>query len=48
MNEFKTGFIQGAKESPRIFFAPAIALWRLLVIAIKFVADAAENKSKKA
>lgn len=31
MNEFVEGFIKGAKETPKGFFAPAIALWRLLV-----------------
>lgn len=31
MNDFIQGFIKGAKETPRIFFAPAIAIWRLLV-----------------
>jgi hypothetical protein len=31
MNEFLQGFIKGAKETPRGFFAPAIALWRLMV-----------------
>jgi len=31
MNDFVKGFIKGAKETPRGFFAPAIAIWRLLV-----------------
>jgi hypothetical protein len=31
MNDFMKGFIKGAKETPRGFFAPAIAIWRLLV-----------------
>lgn len=31
MNEFFQGFIKGAKETPKGFFVPAIALWRLLV-----------------
>ena len=31
MNDFTQGFIKGAKETPRMFFAPAIAIWRLLV-----------------
>lgn len=30
MNEFIAGFIEGAKETPRAYFAPLIALWRLL------------------
>lgn len=31
MNDFIQGFVKGAKETPRMFFAPAIAVWRLLV-----------------
>ena len=31
MNEFVEGFIKGAKETPKGYFAPAIALWRLLI-----------------
>lgn len=31
MSEFLKGFIEGAKETPRGFFAPAVAIWRLLV-----------------
>lgn len=31
MNEFIQGFIHGAKETPKGFFAPAVAIWRLLV-----------------
>lgn len=31
MNAFLTGFIKGALETPVGFFAPSIALWRLLV-----------------
>lgn len=31
MNDFLQGFIKGAKETPRGFFAPAVAIWRLLV-----------------
>ncbi|NOG39811.1 MAG: hypothetical protein HND43_10540 [Armatimonadetes bacterium] len=31
MNDFIQGFIKGAKETPKGFFAPVIALWRLLV-----------------
>lgn len=31
MNDFIKGFIKGAKETPRGFFAPAVAVWRLLV-----------------
>lgn len=31
MTDFLEGFIKGARETPRAYFAPAIALWRLLV-----------------
>ncbi len=31
MNDFLQGFVKGAKETPKGFFAPAIAIWRLLV-----------------
>ncbi|MDP1997257.1 MAG: hypothetical protein Q8J90_08655 [Gallionella sp.] len=31
MNAFIRGFIKGSKETPRGFFAPAIAVWRLLL-----------------
>ncbi len=31
MNDFLQGFIKGAKETPRAFFAPAIAIWRLML-----------------
>lgn len=31
MNDFVQGFIKGAKQTPVIFFAPAIAVWRVLV-----------------
>lgn len=31
MNDFVNGFIKGAKETPRGFFAPAIAIWRMLI-----------------
>jgi hypothetical protein len=31
MKDFLEGFIQGAKEAPRAFFAPAVAIWRLLL-----------------
>lgn len=31
MSDFVKGFIKGAKETPRGYFAPAVALWRVLV-----------------
>lgn len=31
VGHFVKGFLHGAKETPKGLFAPAIALWRLLV-----------------
>lgn len=31
MRDFLDGFLKGARETPRGFFAPAIAIWRLLL-----------------
>lgn len=31
LNAFMQGFVKGAKETPLMFFAPAIAIWRLLL-----------------
>ncbi len=31
MHDFIEGFVNGARQTPRAFFAPAIALWRLVV-----------------
>lgn len=31
MSDLLRGFIKGAKETPRGYFAPAVALWQLLV-----------------
>jgi hypothetical protein len=30
MNDFIQGFKKGAKQTPLAYFAPAIAIWRLL------------------
>lgn len=30
-NDFVYGFIKGAKETPKGYFAPVIAIWRLLI-----------------
>jgi hypothetical protein len=30
MNDFPAGFLKGARETPRAFFAPAVAIWRLI------------------
>lgn len=31
MSDFFRGFIQGVKETPKGFFAPAVAIWRTLL-----------------
>jgi len=31
MNDLIQGFIKGAKETPKAYFAPLIAVWRLLI-----------------
>lgn len=33
MDEFIQGFIKGARETPKGYFAPAVAVWRLLLDA---------------
>jgi hypothetical protein len=33
MDAFITGFIKGAREAARVYFAPLFAAWRLLVSA---------------
>jgi hypothetical protein len=30
-SEFLAGFVEGARETPRAFFAPLVAVWRLLL-----------------
>jgi hypothetical protein len=30
MKEFLTGFVKGAKETPKGFFAPVVAIWQIL------------------
>lgn len=43
MNAFMQGFIKGARETPRAYFAPLIALWRLLVTTSESLLTAAPN-----
>lgn len=47
MNDFVEGFIKGAKETPRGFFAPAVAVWRLLV-GVTDSLTKQENDAKRA
>lgn len=46
MSDFLSGFFQGAKETPRAFFAPAIAVWRLLVDSTESLLNQEEKKQK--
>ncbi len=40
MRDFWTGFLKGAKETPRAYFAPLVAAWRLLLnTRLAFVQD---------
>ena len=39
MKEFWEGFVSGAKETPRAFFAPAVAIWRLLLETTEDLTD---------
>ena len=46
MKEFFDGFICGVKETPRAFFAPAVAIWRVLLDTTEQLLSA-ENKSRE-
>ncbi len=48
MHDFLEGFIRGAKETPRGFFAPAVAIWRLLVGVTESLLRHKDGKSKYA
>lgn len=39
MNDFWIGFVEGAKETPLAFFAPAILLWRLLLVGTEKIVN---------
>jgi hypothetical protein len=45
MNEFLTGFLEGAKETPRAYFAPVVALWRLLVSTTESLLVSTQRKT---
>lgn len=32
MSDFVRGFIQGMRDTPKGFFAPAVAIWRVLLV----------------
>jgi len=46
---FSEALVKGAKETPRGFFAPLIAIWRLLIAATEAqIAKTATEKAKRA
>jgi len=48
MSEFWAGFLAAARETPRGFFAPAVALWRLLAAAWRYLVTITEEQMAKA
>jgi hypothetical protein len=44
MNDFIKGFVKGAKETPREYFSPAVALWRGLVRIMKLFFASEKNE----
>lgn len=46
MNAFVEGFIKGARETPRGFFSPAVAIWRLMEKMFKFTDSVIASKKK--
>jgi hypothetical protein len=48
MNVFWQGCIKAARETPRGFFAPAVALWRLLSITWWYMVAVTEDEMAKA
>jgi len=46
MNDFLEGFVKGAKETPRGYFAPVIALWRLLFNVTESLLESKTRKGK--
>jgi hypothetical protein len=46
MNDFIKGFVKGAKETPKEYFSPAIALWRGLVRITKSLFASEKDDTK--
>lgn len=46
MRDFVQGFIKGARETPVAYFAPAIAIWRLLLGATESLLNRGGGKAK--
>ena len=47
LKPFVEGFIKGVKETPRAFFAPAVAIWRLLLDTTESLCESASVKTSK-
>lgn len=47
MKYFIQGFLMGAKETPRAYFAPAVALWRVLLTTTDTLCHGAHDIRKK-
>ncbi len=48
MNEFIRGFVEGAKETPRGYFAPLVAIWRLFFgVTESLVSKTAEDSKQR-
>jgi len=48
MNEFWAGFAKAARETHRGFFAPAVALWRVLAAIWKYMVAVTEEQMERA
>ncbi len=47
MHDFLQGFVHGARETPRGFFAPAVAVWLLIVALIDVTESLLHNRTNK-
>jgi hypothetical protein len=45
MNDFLIGFLHGARETPRAYFAPFVALWRLLASTTESLLESSSRKT---
>jgi len=43
MNELVEAFIRAAKETQKAYFAPGVALWRLIKFMFKYMIDLTEE-----
>lgn len=47
MNAFLSGFIKGAKETPRAYFAPVVAIWKLLLSTTESLVKKDDGREKR-